>query len=92
VDRCFSALWLWFYGRVAGISGLLGGIHFTVDLQVGWPSMILAELLAGYSTRMGHGVCGIARLSPPYPAGSGPCSHSCWRWIAGMWLAGRSRS
>lgn len=102
-----AALWLWLYGRVAGISGLLGGLtlgrvpgerswrtafligliigasiyaamapgllggsHFTVDLQVSWPSMILAGLLVGYGTRMGngctsgHGVCGIARLSP----------------------------
>lgn len=101
-----AALWLWLYGRVAGISGILGGLtldrvpgdrswramfligmvggallyawlapallgkdHFNVDLQVGWPAMILAGLLVGYGTRMGngctsgHGVCGMARLS-----------------------------
>ena len=102
-----AALWLWLYGRIAGISGVLGGLtldrqpgdrawraafllgmvagaliytnvapalfsgeHFTVDLQVGWPAMIIGGLLVGYGTRMGngctsgHGVCGIARLSP----------------------------
>ncbi|HEU0196723.1 MAG TPA: YeeE/YedE family protein [Nevskiaceae bacterium] len=102
-----SALWLWLYGRVAGISGLLGhlafksvpaerswramflvgliagaviyafaapaiGLHpiFSVDLQRSWPIMILAGLLVGFGTRLGngctsgHGVCGLARLSP----------------------------
>lgn len=101
-----SALWLWLYGRVTGISGILAGltldrlpgergwrlvylvgmvigallytwlvrhglpgVHFSVELQVSWPSMVVAGLLVGYGTRMGngctsgHGVCGIARLS-----------------------------
>lgn len=97
--------WLWLYGRVTGISGILGGAllddepedrgwrllylvgliigaiiyllirhdlpgtYFGVNLQVGWPVMILAGLLVGFGTRMGHGctsghgVCGLARLS-----------------------------
>lgn len=101
-----AALWLWLYGRVAGISGIVGGLtldrvpgdrawrvrfllgmvggaalyswlapallgssHFSVDLQVGWPGMIVGGLIVGFGTRMGsgctsgHGVCGIARLS-----------------------------
>lgn len=74
----------------AAAPGLLDGTHFTVDLQVGWPSMILAGLLAGYGTRMGHGVCGMARLSPPYPAGSAVFAFVP-AMIAGMWLADRSR-
>jgi uncharacterized membrane protein YedE/YeeE len=38
--------------------------------QVHWPSMALAGLLVGFGTRLGggctsgHGVCGMARLSP----------------------------
>lgn len=38
--------------------------------QVGWPLMALAGLLVGFGTRLGsgctsgHGVCGMARLSP----------------------------
>lgn len=43
-----------------------GGMH----LQAGWGGMVLAGLLVGYGTRLGcgctsgHGICGIARLSP----------------------------
>lgn len=103
-----TAAWLWLYGRVTGISGILGGLvldrtpgdrgwqafylagliiggviylyvlvpgglpgaHFHVDLQIGWPWMLVAGLLTGFGTRMGHGctsghgVCGLARLSP----------------------------
>ncbi|RAO76567.1 YeeE/YedE family protein [Dyella jiangningensis] len=87
-------------GRIAGISGIAGGlvvgagdrawrIAFIVGLvagpwllqwwqgdsgiglpQVRWPWMALAGLLVGFGTRLGggctsgHGVCGIARLSP----------------------------
>ncbi len=98
-------LWLCLYGRVTGISGILGGVlfehapaergwralylvglivgagiylavryqlpgtYFTVDLQAGWPLMIVAGLLVGFGTKLGHGctsghgVCGLARLS-----------------------------
>ena len=41
-----------------------------VNLQGGWASLAIAGLLVGYGTRMGggctsgHGICGIARLSP----------------------------
>lgn len=72
--------WRWFYlgGLVAGalvylrvlVPHGLPGPHFGVQLQVGWPLMLLAGLLVGFGTRMangctsGHGVCGIARLSP----------------------------
>ncbi|TAM11862.1 MAG: YeeE/YedE family protein [Nevskiaceae bacterium] len=104
---CATVAWLWLYGRVTGISGIvhgavlnvtpgdrawrwyyLGGLvlgavlyiyflvpnglpgtHFSVDLQVGWPLMILAGLLVGFGTRMGsgctsgHGICGLSRFS-----------------------------
>lgn len=102
-----TVAWLWLYGRVTGISGIvhgavldatpgdrvwrwfyiagliggaliytqvlivrgLPGAHFGVQLQVGWPLMILAGLLVGFGTRLGngctsgHGVCGLSRLS-----------------------------
>lgn len=103
-----TVAWLWLYGRVTGISGIvhgavlasprgdrawrwfylaglvagallytrvlvpqgLPGPHFSVQLQVGWPLMVAAGLLVGFGTRIangctsGHGVCGVARLSP----------------------------
>jgi uncharacterized protein len=87
-------------GRIAGISGIAGGLlgaragerawrlAFLAGLVVGpaiavamgapapgpiaasWPLVILGGLLVGFGTRLGsgctsgHGVCGIARLSP----------------------------
>jgi len=87
-------------GRIAGISGIFGGLltlagdrgwriafiaglllaglawplltgnALPVDLQVGWPLMLLAGFIVGFGTRMGggctsgHGVCGIGRLAP----------------------------
>jgi len=94
-----SAAWLWLtLGRVAGISGILGGITraeagwrlaFLAGLigtpllfalvggtvawrapAASWPILIAAGLLVGFGTRLGsgctsgHGVCGMARLSP----------------------------
>jgi uncharacterized protein len=41
-----------------------------VRMEASWPMLIAAGLLVGYGTRLGsgctsgHGVCGIARLSP----------------------------
>ncbi|TXS90229.1 YeeE/YedE family protein [Parahaliea maris] len=87
-------------GRVAGISGILGGLLRPAEgdniwrlaflggmivapllwqmfdrlppirIEAGYPLIIAAGLLVGYSTRLGsgctsgHGVCGISRLSP----------------------------
>ena len=88
-------------GRIAGISGIVGGLitgrapdwawqlAFALGLiaaplllllvrgesgigapLMGWPWMAVAGLLVGVGTRLGsgctsgHGVCGIARLSP----------------------------
>lgn len=97
-----AGLMIIFNGRVAGISGVLGGLLFNsapgdrrwramfvgglilgatllatvfttlppARLQTGWLGMAIAGLMVGYGTRMGsgctsgHGVCGIARLSP----------------------------
>jgi uncharacterized membrane protein YedE/YeeE len=89
-----------FHGRVAGISGIVGGLlapragdvawrgAFVAGLLVGAAALaaagmapvlrdrpglgviILAGLLVGFGTRLGsgctsgHGVCGLARLSP----------------------------
>jgi uncharacterized protein len=94
-----SALFL-VHGRIAGISGILGGLLRPTSRDVGWriafvgglvssplvylifsplpvvdveattPLLIGAGLLVGIGTRYGsgctsgHGVCGIARLSP----------------------------
>jgi len=95
-----AALFIFFNGRIAGISGILGALlkpaqgdmlwrvaflggmvaaplvyglaaqlpEVTVDADVG--TLVAADLLAGLGTRYGsgctsgHGVCGIARLSP----------------------------
>ena len=96
-----SALLLWTIGRVAGISGIVGGLLRPAAFDLPWrfafvigliaapllyraaggttpviavtPSLalaILGGLLVGYGTRLGsgctsgHGVCGLARLSP----------------------------
>ena len=97
-----AALMIVFNGRIAGVSGILGGLVLdrsggaqrwrtmflggmvlgafllttiatslpAPQLQTGWLGMAAAGLIVGYGTRMGsgctsgHGVCGIARLSP----------------------------
>ena len=100
-----AALLLLVNGRIAGISGIVGGllglagrdvgwrVAFLVGLLLGpvlfrlaaghWPEvrleapldaswlvLVVAGLLVGYGTRLGsgctsgHGVCGLARLSP----------------------------
>jgi len=95
-----AALLLHLNGRIAGISGLLGGLLRSTPGERGWrlafllgllaapllwltlgrplqpqidagyPALVLAGLLVGVGTRYGsgctsgHGVCGIARLSP----------------------------
>lgn len=96
-----AALLLLANGRIAGISGILGGLlgpeardrawraAFLAGLLAGpvlfraasghwpeirvaasWPMLVVAGLLVGFGTRLGsgctsgHGVCGLARLSP----------------------------
>lgn len=95
-----SALFLLLNGRIAGISGIVGGlltpskgdmgwrIAFVagmllapvgwmavtalpaINIEAGYPLVIIAGLLVGISTRYGsgctsgHGVCGVSRLSP----------------------------
>lgn len=95
-----TALLLLFNGRIAGISGILGGllgaarsdvawrVAFVaglvaspflfalvmplprVQVDAGYPVLVLAGLLVGLGTRYGsgctsgHGVCGLSRLSP----------------------------
>jgi len=96
-----SALLMLFSGRIAGISGILGGClipsatdrHWRIAFLIGliaapvigaltghalpmpqmsasWPVIVVGGLLVGFGTRLGggctsgHGVCGIARLSP----------------------------
>ena len=102
-----SLLWL-ANGRIAGISGVIGGVLAPVRGDVAWRGMFLvglfaapllyraaggvlpdltspapvagviaAGLLVGFGTRLGsgctsgHGVCGIARLSPRSLAATG---------------------
>jgi hypothetical protein len=96
-----SVFMLAFIGRIAGVSGILGGLisggrsgdrlwrivfllglvagavicrilfgPLPVQLQAEGLPLIVAGLLVGFGTRLGsgctsgHGVCGIARLSP----------------------------
>jgi len=94
------AAFAWLNGRVAGISGILGGllrpargdVYWRIafigglllapaayalfvplpesTIEAGYPVLVLAGLLVGAGTRYaagctsGHGVCGMARLSP----------------------------
>ncbi|EKF73856.1 hypothetical protein A11A3_11623 [Alcanivorax hongdengensis A-11-3] len=95
-----AALFIHANGRIAGISGIVGGLlrpapgdrHWRLAFVLGmvlaplawaavtalpplvidadWPTLVVAGLLVGISTRYGagctsgHGVCGISRLSP----------------------------
>jgi uncharacterized membrane protein YedE/YeeE len=94
-----ATLLLWLNGRIAGISGILGGIvdpapgdlawrvlfllglvlgagahalvwPVAVEIDAALPLLVLGGLLVGFGTQLGsgctsgHGVCGIARLSP----------------------------
>lgn len=95
-----AAMFILLNGRIAGISGIVGGLLkpasgdilwrvlfvggmvlapavwliFTalppIQIDAGYPMLIIAGLLVGLSTRYGagctsgHGVCGISRLSP----------------------------
>jgi hypothetical protein len=96
-----AALLLALSGRIAGVSGILGGLLTSVEagerrwrlafllglvagaaiyslffaplalhLQAHAPLLVVAGFLVGFGTRLGsgctsgHGVCGIARLSP----------------------------
>ena len=95
-----ASLFILFNGRIAGISGIVGGllrpaqgdviwrVAFVLgmvitptlwrivaelpalQIEAGYPQLIIAGLLVGVSTRFGsgctsgHGVCGISRMSP----------------------------
>jgi uncharacterized membrane protein YedE/YeeE len=96
-----ASLLLLINGRIAGVSGVAGGLLrenpvgaswralFLIGLIVGaggyalvsaappairidasWPTIVLGGLLVGFGTQLGagctsgHGVCGVARLSP----------------------------
>jgi len=96
-----ATLLLWTTGRIAGISGIVGGLLRPTAAELSWrvafivgliaapllyriadgtapaiavtpslPLAILGGLLVGYGTQLGsgctsgHGVCGLARLSP----------------------------
>lgn len=95
-----AAAFILLNGRIAGISGIVGGLLKpqkgdtawralfvlgmiaapllwmavaslpTIQIDAGYPLLIIAGLLVGISTRYGagctsgHGVCGISRLSP----------------------------
>jgi uncharacterized membrane protein YedE/YeeE len=54
----------------AGLAGPLAGLTPAIRLEASVPLLIVAGLLVGFGTRLGsgctsgHGVCGIARLSP----------------------------
>lgn len=95
-----AALFVVFNGRIAGISGIVGGLLRPkrgdmawraafigglivapllyrlfaalpeIQIDAGWPLLIVAGLIVGIGTRYGsgctsgHGVCGLSRLSP----------------------------
>ena len=94
-----ATLLLWLTGRIAGVSGIAGGLlarrpgdmawramfvvglvagaglyglmtPVPVEIDVSWPVLVAGGLLVGFGTQLGrgctsgHGVCGMARLSP----------------------------
>ena len=96
-----STMFLWSNGRIAGISGIAGGLDSLDRKEITWrllfltgliggvaiyrtaggtlqdieivtsiPVLVAAGLMTGLGTRMGkgctsgHGICGLARLSP----------------------------
>ena len=58
-----------FNGRLAGISGIAGGLLSFTRGDMLWRVVFLAGLIAGFGTRLGggctsgHGVCGIGTIS-----------------------------
>ena len=71
-----ASLLVLFNGRIAGISGIIGGLLKPQTGEIGWRfafvlGMLLAPALYGLVAQLptagctsGHGVCGISRLSP----------------------------
>ena len=65
-----AVLLMLFTGRIAGISGIAGGLFNPRTDDRLWRLAFIAGLLVGFGTRLGngctsgHGICGIARLSP----------------------------
>lgn len=67
-------LWRLFFvlGLIAAplVYWLVAGERAPFDMQAGWPLILAGGLLVGFGTRLGsgctsgHGVCGLARLSP----------------------------
>lgn len=63
---------VWFLIGLLGGSAIAMRLRGMPDLQVtgAWPVLVIGGLLVGYGTRLGsgctsgHGICGIARLSP----------------------------
>jgi uncharacterized membrane protein YedE/YeeE len=55
---------------VAPLAFAAGGYPLRAPAMPGWPIVIMAGLLVGFGTRLGsgctsgHGICGIARISP----------------------------
>jgi len=54
----------------AGAYGLVSPEPVTIRIDASWPILVIGGLLVGFGTQLGrgctsgHGVCGIARLSP----------------------------
>ena len=66
-----AVLLMLFTGRIAGISGIFGGLINPQTSDRAWRvAFIVGGLLVGFGARLGsgctsgHGICGIARLSP----------------------------
>jgi uncharacterized membrane protein YedE/YeeE len=66
-----AAAWLILVeGRILGASGALGGLVPPPVIEADTATLIAGGLMVGFGTRLGagctsgHGVCGVARLSP----------------------------
>jgi uncharacterized membrane protein YedE/YeeE len=69
-DRAWRTLFLLGLVVGAGAYRLLGFPPASIHIDASWPALIAGGLLVGFGTQLGHGctsghgVCGIARLSP----------------------------
>jgi uncharacterized membrane protein YedE/YeeE len=69
-DRTWRLLFLLGLVAGAGASRLVGSQPASIHIDASLPALILGGLLVGFGTQLGggctsgHGVCGIARLSP----------------------------
>ena len=79
-----ATLLLWLNGRVAGVSGIIGGVVFRVRGDVAWRAAFLVGLVLAAGLYMAPGT---SAMYNPAPRNRVPASHR-WRvWPQACWSA-----